>query len=426
MQPTQPNPSDVQMLIEAFERFSGAGETVTRAYRELQTKVDELDTELDAKNRELATNLAEKDRLTAYLRKVLESMGEGILVVGADERVEMANAAAADLFGKTANEVKGRALADVLKSVFADESIAKQLVRRDGRVREGEFRLVEGEGARMLRVRCHPLTGREGVATGRILVLEDVTDEARTKAQSARTQRLAAMGDMAVKIVHEVRNPMGSIELVASLLARDLDSMPASLELVQRIQSGIRSMNLIIDNLLSFARDTQPRTQNVDMPTIVDQCLEAQIHLLHTQKIDADHRRPEGEDVRVRGDGALLQQVFMNLVLNAAQAMTTGGNLTVEYRPATLESNGEEKAAWRVLVKDTGVGMSAETRERVFHPFFTTKERGTGLGLALCHNIIQAHGGRIDVESEPGRGTTFAVTLAAWTDGADAKPGLND
>ncbi|MCC6158260.1 MAG: PAS domain S-box protein [Deltaproteobacteria bacterium] len=405
--------AELRLLQEAFERFMGAGETVTRAYDELRARIDELNLQLEEKNIELARNLDEKERLSMHLSNILGSLRSGVVVLDGGGAIDTVNEAAANLLGRSRKELVGTRFVEVIASAHFTRGDWETMVagRADFREREMEHR-VPGGAVRTLRVALHPMTKAGEEQPGRVLVIDDVTREIRDRETAQRTDRLAAMGEMAVKIVHEVRNPMGSIELIASLLSRDLSDQPEQRQMVERVRNGIRSMNHTINNLLSFARNTQPEVRPVEIEAVVEDCLSYNTHLLETQHVALERNYRNGSDVL--GDSELLKQVFMNLFLNAAQAMPGGGVLRVEIADEhRRDASGVETPTVLVRIADTGCGMSPEVSARVFHPFFTTKERGTGLGLALAHNIIQAHRGTIDVESEPGKGSCFTVCLPA-------------
>ncbi len=406
---------ELSLLMEAFERFTGAGEAVSRAYRELSLKVEELNIQLDEKNRQLARNLGEKERLSVYLSNILESLGSAVFVLDASAVVEMANRAAGRLLPCGTSTLVGTPFERLFAGIVRPDAAVEELIRSAAEDRDREFEFHPNVGEmRIFRAGCRPMIG-SGAGTnggGRIVILDDVTEEALGRAQAERTGRLAAMGEMAVKIVHEVRNPMGSIELVASLLARDLADEPEKRLMVDRIRSGIRSMDHIISNLLAFARNTQPTRKPLDLPGLLDECLGYNAYLFSAQHIvlskDYDPNLPP-----IPGDRELLKQVFMNLFLNAAQAMPKGGELLVTAHAKELRDfdAGGMRAHAQVRVRDTGAGMPPDVRTRVFHPFFTTKERGAGLGLALSHNIVKAHNGAIGVESVPDEGSVFTINL---------------
>jgi signal transduction histidine kinase len=202
---------------------------------------------------------------------------------------------------------------------------------------------------------------------------------------------------------------MGSIELFASMLRRDLADSPDLAGLAGKVQQGIKSLNLIIGNLLSFARGAEPDARPVDLRALIDAALselEGSIRLRGIRV--AAHIAPAAAAARV--DPELWRQALLNLLDNAVQAMPGGGELNIA---ASREAADGGAPVLRLTVADTGAGMTASVRERAFNPFFTTKERGAGLGLALVHNIVKAHGGAIEVESAEGQGSKFTITLPA-------------
>ena len=182
--------------------------------------------------------------------------------------------------------------------------------------------------------------------------------------------------------------------------------------LADSVISGVRSLNHIISNLLSFTRNRQPVRRRVSARRLLDESVRYMDHLFRQRDVELlQEFRTENDEVQV--DAELTKQVFMNLILNAVQAMEGGGGtLAVSVDDPREGAIGSEKTPYlRLRFRDTGCGMSAEVRRRVFNPFFSTKDRGTGLGLALVHNIVRAHGGLVTADSEPGRGSVFTVLL---------------
>ncbi|MBI3328085.1 MAG: hypothetical protein HYZ81_15460 [Nitrospinae bacterium] len=231
---------------------------------------------------------------------------------------------------------------------------------------------------------------------------EHLREKEALEEQVQRTNRLAAMGEMAASIAHEVRNPLGSIELFAALLKQELEQDGGKRTLVEHILSGVKSLNRTISNMLLFTKSLAARFEPVDPHQVLEASLVFASHVLRHHRLRL--QKSFGADgVTVCADPELLKQVFLNLILNAIQAMPEGGTLTLATR---LDQHVLE-----VKVGDTGVGMSAEVTEKIFNPFFSTKDGGTGLGLTIVHNIVEAHNGVIHVVSTRGKGTTFTILL---------------
>jgi two-component system sensor histidine kinase PilS (NtrC family) len=269
------------------------------------------------------------------------------------------------------------------------------------------------------------------VPVGYVVIFQDVTHVVAMERELRRSERLAAVGEMAARIAHEIRNPLASISGSIEILRKDLeglagrpDSEPASLMAI--VMRETERLNGLITDFLHYARPGPVRRERIALGPLlgdVRRMLEA--------------ARPEGVEIRVsledaagvRGDPAQLRQLLWNLCLNGVQAMSEGGVLGVRAERVQPESSqgvadsrrnealhGEgtpAEAQVEIAVSDSGAGIPLEVQERMFEPFFTTKRDGTGLGLATVHRIVEGHGGELRVESEPGRGTCFRVRLPA-------------
>jgi signal transduction histidine kinase len=235
------------------------------------------------------------------------------------------------------------------------------------------------------------------------LVLTDMTRLKELEIQSQRAKQLQAMGEMAVQLAHEIRNPLGSIELFASLLGQELHDDPEHRVWAEQIVTGVKFLNNIVTNMLTFTRSSKPQVEGLDLDSLISETLAFIKPILDQRQIQLEHS-PNRESCECLADPGMLRQLFLNLFVNALQAMPVGGSLTVA-------SERVEAKYLRVEVRDTGIGIPAEHLGRIFDPFFTTSERGTGLGLALAHQIVEKHQGRIAAESEFGKGTRFVIDL---------------
>ncbi len=215
-----------------------------------------------------------------------------------------------------------------------------------------------------------------------------------------RKNRLAALGEMAAGLAHEIRNPLGGIQLYASLLKKDVEDRPASHQIVEKIAGGVRRLEGLVSQVLQFSRDITAQRADCDLAQLVAQTLG-----LAAPKLTGVDVRVDGpEALRVSADPLLLGQALLNLLLNAAEAMQSQGRLSVEYGPAGQET-------FFLAVSDSGPGIEPAVAERIFNPFFSTKESGTGLGLAIVHRIVEAHDGAIGVAKGPLGGARFELTM---------------
>lgn len=222
-----------------------------------------------------------------------------------------------------------------------------------------------------------------------------------------RKERLAALGEMAAGMAHEIRNPLGGIQLYASLLAKDVSAMPQSLQLVHKISGGVRRLEGLVSQVLHFTRESQVSRAETDLAEIIATALELAEPKLIERGVEVQLR---GEArLIVRADEQLLGQAVLNLLLNGIEAMEEGGSLFVQFARAT-EEDGEGRQV-KLTIRDGGPGIPPAILDRIFNPFFTTKDTGTGLGLAIVHRIVDAHDGTITVTNPPGGGACFEIRI---------------
>ncbi len=221
-----------------------------------------------------------------------------------------------------------------------------------------------------------------------------------------RKNRLAALGEMAAGMAHEIRNPLGGIQLYASLLAKDVADRPASLTVVQKIAGGVRRLESLVSQILQFTREMKANCSEADLAVIVSEAVEYASAGFGQRKIDVHVDGPVSMPVRV--DALLLGQAVLNLLLNASEAMDDGGQIRIRY---SCPPEGTQGRQFHLVVEDDGPGIPSHILERIFDPFFTTKDTGTGLGLAIVHRVIEAHDGSIVVTNLEGRGAKFEIRI---------------
>ena len=222
-----------------------------------------------------------------------------------------------------------------------------------------------------------------------------------------RRNRLAALGEMAAGLAHEIRNPLGGIQLYASLLAKDVADRPAALGVVHKISGGVRRLEALVSQVLQFSREMTATVAEADVAEVVEQAMELAGAALAERGVRATVAGPRPMGARV--DALLLGQAVLNLVLNAAEAVEGGaGEVRVEYGPPPARSEAKQ---FHLVVQDDGPGIPAKVMDRIFNPFFTTKETGTGLGLAIVHRVVEAHDGTIVVTNVAGSGARFEIRI---------------
>ncbi|MFQ5717357.1 MAG: nitrogen regulation protein NR(II), partial [Nitrospinales bacterium] len=241
-----------------------------------------------------------------------------------------------------------------------------------------------------------------------------ITQLKRLEEEVQRNHRLKAMGEMAAGIAHEIRNPLGGIELFASLLRKDLKDDPEKKQIAEHICAGVKNMDRIISSILLFAKSPEPSRQKCEINGLLNELLESPSSVAFPDDIKIVRQFSPGE-LFGNGDRALLKQVLLNVLRNAVQALPAGGELRLATQGSeSSAAYGNRRSLVIITVSDTGGGIPPENLAKIFNPFFTTRERGTGLGLAIAHNIIKAHQGTIEVDSRAGQGTTFTIKIPAW------------
>lgn len=221
-----------------------------------------------------------------------------------------------------------------------------------------------------------------------------------------RRNRLAALGEMAAGMAHEIRNPLGGIQLYASLLAKDVADRPGAAELVKKISGGVRRLEGLVSQVLQFTREMRANLGAADLAEIVTESIGLAGASIAGKQIELLVDGPQALEVMV--DGVLIGQAVLNLVLNAVEAMDAGGRVKVMYGPPR---DGSEARQFFIVVEDSGPGIPARVMDRIFNPFFTTKDSGTGLGLAIVHRIVEAHEGAISASNREGGGARFEIRV---------------
>jgi signal transduction histidine kinase len=392
---------EATLLKQAFASFDEAAGNMERSYQLLTARVQDLNVELEASNRALRHSLQANEEIKDHLHAIMESLATGVLVTDSDARITTVNRTAAVMLDVDRGALLGRSLPALLTEWGDPGAESGEVVRK----------------TRRLAVTLTDLRGAEGETIGRIAQFHDVTELKRLAEQVQRQQRLAAMGEMAARLAHEIRSPLGSIELFGSLLRQELSGDPARRQLAEHICTAVRATDHLIGNTLSFVSPRRPKWEPVALSRLIEEAVLLATPLIETHRVRV---RTEGvyEDARIRGDEGMVRQVVLNLILNAVQAMPEGGDLLIAVTDVGRESV-------RLSVTDTGKGIAPADRPRLFDPFFTTRPGGTGLGLAIAHNSVVAHGGWIEVESEVGKGSTFTVVLPKEKGekrGHDARP----
>jgi PAS domain S-box-containing protein len=351
----------------------------------------------------LEVKIAEFERLKEFNENIVESINVGILAVDLNDRIESWNAQMEAMYALSRSEAIGQELC----SVFPAEVIeALEGFRNEQGVHHlYKFRLTTRAGEqRTANIAIAPLLSRDFVSVGRIILVDDITERVSLETQLAQADKLSSIGLLAAGVAHEINTPLAVISSYAQMLSKQLKGDGRLGPILDKItQQSFRAAE-IANGLLNFSRTSTTEFRDTNLNQVIRDTLSLLEHQFKTAQIDVELDLAE-ELPSIHGNPGKLQQVFLNLLLNAKEAMPGGGSLRV----ATL-ANGHVEA----LIADSGSGIAPEHLKRIYDPFFTTKttprpgdRRGTGLGLSVSYGIIQEHAGKIHVESAIGAGTTF-------------------
>ncbi len=359
-------------------------------------------------NAQLYTSLEQKAleiaRLKDFSENIVESLNVGVLAVDLGGIVESWNTRMEQLFGVSRQDAVGHQLRALLPQELASEIAAR---KEEEQITGIYKQRVHHQGKYLtLNVSITPLVSKSGERIGRLLLFDDVTQRERMEEQMSQTEKLTSLGLLAAGVAHEVNTPLAVISNYIQMLAKQMPEGDPRQGIIDKIVKQTFRASEIVNNLLNFSRTGAAELADIDVNRVVEETLSLVAHPLKTSQIQIV-KQLGATLPPVRGSANKLQQVFLNLFLNARDAMPGGGMLEVR----TAAHNGSVE----VEIADTGAGIPREHIHRIFDPFFTTKAtgRGTGLGLSVSYGIIKEHAGKIDVRSTPGKGTSFHVEFPA-------------
>jgi PAS domain S-box-containing protein len=396
-----------EMIIPAWEETKKEGELdlavgvfeqVIRELKEKEKALQKLCKETDRRARELAS----------YNEYILKSMTNGMILCDDEGKITRMNQPAERMLGLTQEQVLGKQY----EAVFGEASPLRSAlgaVPDEGKtcfIPEIELRKRNGASI-PLSISSSVVKDDQGKTLGVVLFLADLTELKKLEEQVAFRDKMASLGEMSSGLAHELRNSMGTILGFSKLLKKRRED-PVSCNLAtDGIVNEAMSMESMLQRFLSFTKPLQLEVEKVDLKDIIEECYTPITETLREQNIDFN-LESETKPAPTAGDRLLLKQCFQNLIQNSIEAMPNGGELSIQIDERRLASD----ETWVVVeISDTGCGIVREDQDKIFNPFFTLREKGTGLGLSLVKKIVTLHDGRIELDSEPNKGTTFRVYL---------------
>jgi hypothetical protein len=385
----EPLSSEDMALLAAVAAQAATALENARLYRQLRVKAEEV------------------DRMRQFSDSVLESLNDGLAVVDLEDRVLRWNSQLEELFGLARASAIGRTLDAIFEPAFVESLRA---ARRESPLGAVLFRVplpsghADGQRRLLVNVAAAPLRTPSGATAGTIIIIEDITSRVQLEEQLQISEKMASIGLLAAGVAHEVNTPLTGISSYTQMLLEQADPDDPRTKLLEKIERQTFRAAKIVNGLLNLARPAQVETGPVDLNAVINDVLALLEHQLRTSKIQVRKELSSTAPI-VQGIEYKLQQVLLNLFLNARDAMPRGGWLSVSSR--------RDHGSAIVEVSDTGSGIPTEHLSRIYDPFFTTKAigKGTGLGLSITYGIVQEHGGTITCESAEGQGTRFALAL---------------
>ncbi|HSH00371.1 MAG TPA: ATP-binding protein, partial [candidate division Zixibacteria bacterium] len=416
------------------ESFLDAYQSFNRIINRLQSKYLDLKAESERQERLLAEANSSLRKLTLrnravseFLNSILSSVTSGIVVVNRAGKISHMNPAAEELFGRSAASAVGRDYAEVVRCGAGEVISPLQMAPAEpgGRSAGLEKRLLRPDGSDAIFIAAAaPLLDAEGNSCGAVEVFQDVTRLKEMEREIARMETLAQLGEMAASVAHQVRNPLVSVKGFASLLTTEKDAGAKARERAQQILKGVDNLERVIDALLRFSREEEltrrPTNLNRYLKKIVRQFNE-RITTPGQEAGVAVEFHCEESRLTAEIDQLVLREALQNILQNSLEASESVTRVAV-----TLRSSRERRRTVEIVIRDDGPGMSPEVAENIFRPFYTTKSRGSGLGLPLARKVISAHRGEISVRTTPGAGAEFLIQLPAVAEKPEAESEMSE
>jgi PAS domain S-box-containing protein len=407
-----------------LSKLSEAITELQHACDHLRTSVGGINLDLEESNENLKSALVTHGETLAYVENILATMPSGVVVIDRRGKVVLLNAAAEGMTGYAGSEVEGRSYAGILGAGVPEKSTPLYTLATGSPVRQGEKTINTRSGKRVpVSYSTSLIVDEDNEICGAVEVLTDLTKTKLLEEEVSRTKTLATVGEVAAMVAHEIRNPLGGIKGFASLLKRDLASKPDSLVLLDKITEGIDTLEKIVSDLLTAGCPVELQRERAELAGEIRGLVE-----MFELAAGGEGRRVRiqaafSEDpLYCRVDVERIRQALTNLLRNALDATREGGDISVKIstkdRGTPECPNGVKSGPAReylvIEVADTGPGIPDEVLERVFAPFFTTKQGGSGLGLANVRKIAALHGGEVRYEHGENGGSRFIMEIPRW------------
>jgi len=404
-----------ELLASEFSEFIAAASQLEKSYRALQEEVSALGLELSERNAALNTSLAENNAMRLALQQIVDSMPCGVLVLDSAAEVTMINPETQRLLGLDRAQF-GEGCKVTLGQVSVWSGVNLQLSYEDRASSDSgqEFCVREASGNRWLEVRKRSFFHQDansGTPDQTILILRDITAQKRSEQEREAGRKAMALAEITAILAHEIRNPLGSLELFAELIENDDTRRD---EWISNLRAGIRSLSGMVNNVLSFHSSGSLALAPVPLSMLIGEAVKFVQPLADQAAVTLDYLA-DGENTMILGNESALQQVVLNLVSNAIRHTSVGGNVTVSIRPVKgLANSAEDGDEIIAEFSDTGCGIRPDQIEHIFELGFSGSGDSSGLGLAVCSRIMKQHGGSISVTNRFGSGAQFTLHFPVY------------
>lgn len=353
--------------------------------------------------------------LEAYYANVIDSVGDGVIVLDNNGALTLVNPAAEELAGISRRQTKGGLFSDIFKGEAGLIDMVAKTVATGRSVTDHENIVLKRNGKLTpVGASTSPLLSASGERIGTILLLRDLSNVRELEEAVRQADRLSSLGALAAGLAHEIKNPLGGIKGAAQLLEMEFPENEDLREYIRVMLKEVQRVNLIVEELLALASPGRLKQDKVNLHRVLSDIVLLQRRVADGRQVTIQQYF-DPSIPPILADEALLTQLFLNLIKNAIEAVAEGGVVKVTSRVLSdysMTQKGERRSRMVAIdVADNGSGIAPEVLEHLFTPFFTTKSMGTGLGLAICQKIVTEHRGMIKVDSDPTRGTTFTVML---------------
>ena len=390
---------------QTFASFNNTIKQLNDSYANLQTRYQRLSDELTATNEKLVSSLAQNIETRNFLQNILESLTSGVITIDLNGKINAINKAGCDILRVRPNKLIG---ADY--SAIFGGSLSKTRSLTDLLSGKSPYRLIEkqvqvsADEFIPISVSSSCIKDADDAIVGALEVFVDLSDFKRMEEEIARVKGLAALGEVAAVVAHEVRNPLSGIAGFAALLRRELGDDHPNISYVDKITTGVEKLNRSVTSLLEYAREIRHEPQSIDLCALLSETVDFfRVSLsARASRSTIDLSLPS-EACICRVDRENLGGAIVNLLKNADESMPSGGHIVLALN--------KKDSRLIIDVCDEGGGIPESMREKIFVPFFTTRDGGTGLGLALVRKVIDAHRGNILVTNNPQKGSTFSIEL---------------